>query len=241
MVPPRHRPTRPGARPRAPAAGTAWAAQTTIRPTGDLEPAARPGLVGADHAFEVDDARRWIEAAVVATQRPGHGRAVRCLRHGRQRAREPRLDRRRQQVGGGLGEPALEVGRRLGAVERQSALGDDRPAVEASVHEHQADARLAIAGEDGGRDRAGAAMSGQQRRMQVQRACGRQGQDRRRHELAVVGEHEQVGRQPSDGVDGLRASQPLGRQGRQAQRLGPPLRPGSGSRHRHGRPVGRGR
>ena len=201
-----------------PADGTARAAQTMIRPKDDFEPAAWPGLVRADHAFDVDDARRGIETSVVPTQRPGHGRALGSLRHGRQRTGEPRLDGGRQQVSGGLGEMALEMGAGLGAIERQTASGDDRPAVEAGVHEHQADARLEIAREDGGRDRAGAAMSGQQGRMEVQRARGRQGQDLRWHELAVVGEHEQVGRQPSDRVDGLRASQALGRQGRQSQR-----------------------
>ena len=104
----------------------------------------------------------------------------------------------------------------LGAIERQTGPGDDRPAVEAGVHEHQADARLGIAREDGGGDRAGAAMSGQQGGMQIQGASGRHGQDRRWHELAVVGEHEQVGRQPSDGLDGL------GRRRRSGVRVGSP-------------------
>ena len=96
-------------------------------------------------------------------------------------------------------------------VERQALDGDDRARVEAGVHPHQRHAGLAIAGHDGRRDRRRAAMPRQQRRMEVQRP-ERRIEERRRHDLAVVGEHDEGRLEVEDLGDGRRVTQPRRRQ-----------------------------
>ena len=234
----RHRPTHrivrrrrrlpgPPGRPRRRSARVAIRTSSPAR-AGRREPCVRGGRQ-LDDGSRRPSSRRSGRVMVTPSDACGTAGSV---------AREPRLDRRRQQVGGGLGEPALEIGGDLGAVERQAALGDDRPAVEASVHEHQADARLAIALQDGGRDRAGAAMSGQQRRMQVERArrpagpgspAAPAGRSRRaRAGRAPAGRR----RRWAPGIAGVRASGSAGPTSR------PVAAPGSRSRARP-RPTGR--
>ena len=61
---------------------------------------------------------------------------------------------------------------------------------------------LRVAGQDRGRDRRRTAVARQQRRVQVERAVRRQVEQRRGHDLAVVGEDEQIRVVARDGADG---------------------------------------
>ncbi len=74
--------------------------------------------------------------------------------------------------------------------------------------------------------------------MQIERAARRQGQDRRWHDLAVIGQYEHLGCQVREGLDGFGTAQSIGRERRQSQCVGsrlhgrgrqeasPPGRPG---------------
>ena len=80
----------------------------------------------------------------------------------------------------------------LGSI-RRAALAEDRALVEREHHEHDRDAGLGVAGEDGGGDRRGAAVARQERRVDVDDASGRHLEDALPQYLAVGGGDEEVG------------------------------------------------
>ena len=158
-----------------------------------LDEGAGPWLIGPDLAFELDRRPR-------GSSRPSSRRSVRVSvapsigwRVADDLAADPRSEAR------GRASTSATISRRasrIGAVSVPSSgtrvLGDDRAGVEARVHPHQRDAGLGVAREDRRRDRGRAAMPRQQRRVQVQRTVP-QLEQRRRDDLAVVGEDQELG------------------------------------------------
>jgi hypothetical protein len=84
---------------------------------------------------------------------------------------------------------------------------------------HDGDAGLTFAAEDGGADRAGAAVFRQQRRVDVDAAEARQRQHRGRQQPPVGGDDDDVGREGAQLLERLRAAQVLRLEHRQAVRL----------------------
>ena len=100
-------------------------------------------------------------------------------------------------------ELLLEPRGRLGAVQGDALLRDDRSGVEARVHPHERHARLGVTSQDRGRDRRRPSMAWQQRGMEIEGAVP-DPEQLRRDDLAVVGEHEELGLEREDLGDRLR-------------------------------------
>ena len=108
----------------------------------------------------------------------------------------------------------LELRRRLVARQRPALDRDDRARVETRVHPHQRDAGLGVAGQDRRRDRRRAPVARQERGVDVQRRRSGRSRSSARHELAVVGEDDQLRLEGADRRDRLRAAQIRRRSGR---------------------------
>ena len=95
-------------------------ARRSSRPMRRLDERARPGLVGADLALELDGRPRRVEAPVLAAQRPGQRRAVRRLRllGGARRASHGPSD-----VGQQVGAPSSPAAPRAPAPSRRRRAG----------------------------------------------------------------------------------------------------------------------
>ena len=200
-----------------------------------LEEGARPRLVGADLALELDGRARGSSRP--SSRRSGRVRVAPSTGWGRARdlAAQPGPRRRSSRSRRDPASARLELRRRLGPVERQSAPGRRSDRCRARVHPDQRDARLAVAGQDRRRDRRRAAVARQQRRMEVQRAVrrrraarpGRSGRSRRGPGAP--------GRAPGP-RDGLGRAEPSGvRIGRDAERAAA-ARPGRRRSAATGRP-----
>ena len=169
-------------------------------PARRLEERAGPRLVGADLALQLARRARRVEPAVLAAERPRQRRAVVGCGVA---ASSPRIHGPSSRRGGRR-RPRPAAPRAPAPSRRRRGrprLGDDRARVEPGVHPHQRDAGLArrrrgsppgsasrrggaAAATDGGSaPRAGTSSSG------------------RRHDLAVVGEDDEVGLEREDRGD----------------------------------------
>ena len=231
----------PTARPRQPGRPAAGRRPRRRSPaTADRPgPGARAATPGEDGSSR-PSARRSGRVSVAPSA--GCGRCAEL-------AVQPRLERAGEQPGGRDREAGLERGRGLVAGERPALEGDDRPRVEAGVHPDQGHAGLARRRRGSRRDRRRAAVARQERRVQVQTPHGGTVQELGRHDLAVVGEDDEVRLEPEDVGDRGRVAEPLRRWTCEAQLAGlrssigvgrldppPPDRPRSArSRRRRGR------
>ena len=137
-------------RPRAPNAPVArslavppGSADQTVEPPGaGLDERARPRLIGADLALELGGRPRRVQPAVLAPQRPGQRRAARPAAAVAGARPAARRRASRPAASAAIGEPRLELRRRLVPVERRAgAAATIGPGVEPLVHPHQRHAR----------------------------------------------------------------------------------------------------
>ena len=149
-----HRSPRSGRRPQRPRLALQHAGAPDDEPLAvRLDPGARPGLVGADLALELDrrprsgraDRRSRRSGRVSVAPSSGCGRAAQRTR------RASRAAPRRSRSAASSARRASSSGATSRPVERDRALGDDRSGVEALVHAHERHAGLGVAGQDGGR------------------------------------------------------------------------------------------
>ena len=168
-----------------------------------------------------------IESAVLAAERPGQRRAlVGCGA----RVSSPRShgSRSGQQVGGDHARRASRTGRGLVPSSVDALLGDDRSGVEARVHAHQASPRSQDR-RRGSRPGSGVAprCRGSSDGCRFSAPWGTSSSVGR-HDLAVVGEDDELRLELEDRRDRRRVTEPLGRQDRvEAELAGG--RPRSGS------------
>ena len=197
------RTSRPGASPASD--GATLAAVTTSRSPSASRKVPGHGWKARTWRSSSDADRVGVEAPVLPAQRPGQGDALARAAATREVAADPRSDRtaRSSVAADGTARCRSKLGCGLVPGQRDLLDSDDRTRVQAGVHPHQGDAGSRVTLEDGRRDRRRATMAGQQRRVQVQRT-EREVEERRRHDLAVVGEDDQGGLEREHVGDGLR-------------------------------------
>ena len=105
------------------------------------------------------------------------------------------LERLDQQLGTDVPKAPGQLRRILPLADRGRANGQNRPVVQLLVHLHDRHARLKVSREDRTRDGGGAAVSRQKRSVHVDRAQPGNRQHRRRKDLPVGDDDQEVGRQ----------------------------------------------
>ena len=117
-------------------------------------------------------------------------------------------------------QPRFEFGGGFGWADGRATNGQTRSAVEAGCHVDDGHSGFRVALQNGPVDRRGAAILGQQRRVQVDSPQRRRGERGRRQDLAVVADDEQFGRIGPQEFDGLGRVDAVRRVNRQAAGLG---------------------
>ena len=136
---------------------------------------------GRERAHERDDLVRGalpVDGKIRLTQRPGDARLA-ALRSRGYRPFGGTLDRLGEKVRSDDRQPVVKLAVRLAGRDLDALLQHDRARVHAGVHQHDADARFGVAVCDRALNRRCAAIARQQRRMDVQRAQTRDGDQRR--------------------------------------------------------------
>ncbi len=183
-------------------------------PAGErLDERPRPRLVGANLPFQRSARSGRIQPAILTLQGVRQGDAIGRLGDRDDRTTEPRAELLGEELGSEAAQIRLETRGGLGPAERPGHSGDDRTGVQSFVHPHEGHAGLVIAGKDRGRDRGRAAVSRQQRWVQIERSVG-QVQQGGRNQLAIVRQDHHLRPEPEHGSDGIGRPKALGRQDR---------------------------
>jgi hypothetical protein len=164
-----------------------------MQPTAiDRRPGSRPGLKGAHLPVDLRDRTLPADPPV----RPSEG-AHQCgealiLGSRRELVGRPALELSRHLLGRHLAEAGLELRGLLPTVQLNRPLGNDRTRVELLDHHHQAHPGGRVASEDRCRHGRRAAVTRQQRRVDVQRWPRRQGEQVGGHQLPVGHQQQAV-------------------------------------------------
>lgn len=152
-----------------------------------------PGIESADLVGEFNRRPAPVDFAVVSGEFSGVGGVLVVLGAERQVAFEVFGQSVDEELGAELGESVVQFASGFCGRDGSDFLRGDVSGVEGFVHFHDGDAGLGVAVEDGPRDRRGAAVFGQKRRMQVEAAEFRDFKGFGREHLAVGNDKEEVG------------------------------------------------